>query len=74
MPKKITDTNLKRLRKYMLDEANRLGQNGSCVVHKIDLDKIDESAEVKPKVVSSDPLERDLDVLFESSEKRKSPL
>ena len=69
MTEKTTDGDLEALRKYIAEEAERLGQIGAGIVHRIDLDEVDEQApSVVPKV-RLDPLERDVDLLFGSSEK-----
>jgi hypothetical protein len=73
MVQKITDSYLQRLRKYIADETERLGKRGAGVVHHIDLDEVDESGAKCVPMSPVDPLERDVDLLFGSSEKRRRP-
>ena len=68
MKNKTKDENLKRLRNYIARENSRLSETGGHV-HKIDLDKIDENAIIAISGKRRDPLERDLDALFQPSVK-----
>ena len=73
MVQKATDTYLERLRKYIADEAERLGKSGAEIVHHIDLDEVDEKPITCIPVKPLDPLERDVDLLFGAGEKDKRP-
>ncbi|HEX9745793.1 MAG TPA: hypothetical protein VGB30_10235 [bacterium] len=64
MSQKIVDSNLERLRRYIAEEAKRLGKNGAGIVHQVDLDKVENEAVSMPPIKMPDPLERDLDLLF----------
>ena len=66
MKDKVKDENLKRLRDYIAEETSRLSENGGTV-HTIDLDDIDESKVIAICGIRRDPLERDLDELFQPS-------
>jgi hypothetical protein len=71
MQEKSPDMNLQRLRRYMADEANRLCKRGGTVVHKINLDDLEEETYCILREPNGDPLERDVDLLFGSSAKRR---
>ena len=66
MKEKTTDDHLKRLRKYMAEESKRLGKCDGRV-HQIDLDGIEDEKACAIPAKPTDPLERDLDILFSSS-------
>ncbi len=70
MNQKATDEDLARLRKYITDEAERLEKCGAGVVCRIDLDEIEETPSFKA-LRPVDPLERDIDLLFGSTFKRR---
>jgi len=63
MKEKKQTPNVERLRRYMADEARRLGKCGS-VIHRINLDEVEEESNGKNASCPGDPLERDLDLLF----------
>lgn len=71
MTEKITGMYLERLRRYITDEAERLGKKGNGIVHKIDLEQVDKTPVNLTPVAPPDPMERDLDVLFGSSKRNK---
>ena len=71
MQEKTSNTNLRRLRKYIANESERLGKCGEGIVHSVNLDEIDEEPHPVVTSGSKDTLERDLDVLF--NHKRKHP-
>jgi len=66
MKDKVKDENLKRLRDYIAEETSRLSENGGTV-HQIDLDNVDEGKVIAIVGKRRDPLERDLDELFQPS-------
>jgi hypothetical protein len=70
MAEKTTDGNLKRLREYIAEEAQRLGRCGGRI-HRIDLDEVDDEGASLIRPPSIDPLERDVDVLFGPTNKRR---
>jgi len=72
MADKLSDENLRRLREYIAEEARRLGDCGGKVIH-IDLNAVDDDRTCSIPGAPSDPLERDLDVLFGCREKNKHP-
>ncbi|MCX6646788.1 MAG: hypothetical protein NTY09_10615 [bacterium] len=65
MKEKTTDDHLKRLRKYMAEESKRLGKCDGRV-HQIDLDRIEDEKTCAIPAKPIDPMERDLDILFNS--------
>lgn len=69
MKEKITDDFLKRLRKYMTEETKRLGKCEGRV-HHIDLDDVEEEKACGIPAAPSDPMERDLDILFDSTKSK----
>ncbi len=70
MSEKKDDGSLKRLRAYIAEEAERLGQCGGRVLH-IDLDDIDADGSDCVPTPSIDPLERDVGFLFGPMSKRR---
>ena len=68
-----THSDLERLRRYMADEVKRLGESGAGVVHRIDLDGIDEQADSGQPGNPEDPLERDVDLLYRWSDRKRRP-
>jgi len=71
MGDKKDDGSLKRLREYMAEEAERLCQCGGRI-HHVDLDEVDEDGAQMIPAPRIDPLERDVDVLFSQSGRRRS--
>ena len=71
MGEKADNGSLERLRQYIAEETERLGQCGGQV-HQIDLDEIDEDGASATPAPLIDPLKRDVDVLFGSLKKRRS--
>jgi hypothetical protein len=70
MAEKKKDGSLKRLREYMAEEAERLCQCGGRI-HHIDLDEVDDENACLIPAPKIDPLERDVDVLFRESGRRR---
>jgi hypothetical protein len=64
MPEKTSHSNLRRIRQYIADEAERLGKNDDAVVHCVNLDDIDEETHCVVKPGPKDSMEKDLDLLF----------
>lgn len=71
MAEKKNDGSLKRLREYMAEEAERLCQCGGRI-HHVDLDEVDDENVCLVPAPKIDPLERDVDVLFRESGRRRS--
>ena len=55
----------------MATEAERLGKCGEGVVHRINLDEVGEEPHCGVRPGPSDPLERDVDLLFSSRKKHR---
>ena len=70
MAKMITNDNLKNLKEYIAEEAKRLG-GGNGRVHHIDLDEVDDEGKMLIQSPVLDPIQRDLDLLYGSSNGRK---
>lgn len=66
MKEKISDVHLKRLRQYIAEEMERLGKCAGRV-HHIDLDAVEEEKAFAIPAANCDPMERDLDILFDST-------
>ena len=64
MREQASDGNLKRLRRYIADEAERLGKCGGVVVHRIELDDVEDEPCFPVPRLKHDALERDVDLLF----------
>ncbi len=69
MTEKTNDKHLRLLREYIAEEVKRLGKNGGRV-HRIDFDEVEEEKACAIPGKSSDPLEKDLDELFSSSDRK----
>jgi hypothetical protein len=71
MQEKTTNNNLRRLRKYIANESERLGKCGEGIVHCVNLDDVDDDPRPVNTNGSKDTLERDLDLLFNNNRKQR---
>lgn len=64
-----SETNLRRLRRYIAEEAERLGKARGVVIHRINLEDLNDEVCQSIAIGSGDSLAQDVDQLFGTNRK-----